>query len=553
MNHAVQASYDQVPYPGLSHSNTHPDRLATLATLLGMSAAPVERCRVLELGCAVGGNLIPMAYGLPGSQFLGIDASARQIAEGQAAVAALSLENIELRQMDILGVGAELGEFDYILAHGVFSWVPPAVQDGILRICSQNLAPNGVSYVSYNTYPGWHMIDIVRGLMRYHTRNVVDPPSRADEARAILRFLAESCSGENNAYGSFLKMYSEFVDGKLVDDRPRCDATLLHDELEEINQPLYFYQFVERAGDHGLQYLADFHSPMGDSVRPEVAERLMRMAPSLVDLEQYCDFLQNRTFRQTLLCHQEVALSRTLTPGRAKGFYVVSRAKPVSPEPDVQSAAVEEFRGHDGATLSTDHPVSKAAMLCLAQAWPQSLAFDQLLSAARARLEQEGGTPAAGNGDLDAQVLGTNLLKGFGYSQSLVELHVYAPSLAVTAGDCPVASAVACFQAQSAGQVTNLRHERVNLDGLDRFLLQRLDGSRDRVALLELLLAGPVAQGILTLQRAGESPGAAGERELLAEELERRLQGLARAGLLVTPGQTPEVAGKLRAGTASRV
>ncbi|RPI58997.1 MAG: class I SAM-dependent methyltransferase, partial [Chloroflexi bacterium] len=138
-------SYDRLPYPSLSYPQTHPDRLATLATLLGMSPAPVERCRVLEMGCAGGGNLLPMADGLPGSEFVGIDASAVQIAAGQGAVAALGLANLSLRHLDILDVDESLGRFDYILVHGVYSWVPPEVQNKILTVCKENLAPQGVA------------------------------------------------------------------------------------------------------------------------------------------------------------------------------------------------------------------------------------------------------------------------------------------------------------------------------------------------------------------------------------------------------------------------
>ena len=162
---AKQSSYDEVPYPSTSHVFTHPDNLATVATLLGLSPTPIIHCRVLELGCAGGGNLIPMALNLPDSSFVGIDASAVQIAEGQQAIAALGLANITLHHLDILDVTAELGQFDYIIVHGIFSWVPTAVRDKILEICQQNLTSNGVAYVSYNTYPGWHMMGSIREMM----------------------------------------------------------------------------------------------------------------------------------------------------------------------------------------------------------------------------------------------------------------------------------------------------------------------------------------------------------------------------------------------------
>jgi SAM-dependent methyltransferase len=159
-----ETTYDQVPYESHPFAQTHPDRLATVATLLGMAPTPVEHCRVLELGCASGGNLIPMAAGLPESTFTGIDLSQSAIVAGQAMVASLQLTNIDLRHASILEADGELGIFDYIICHGVYSWVPPEVQDRILEICARNLAPNGVAYVSYNTYPGWH----ARGTIREH-------------------------------------------------------------------------------------------------------------------------------------------------------------------------------------------------------------------------------------------------------------------------------------------------------------------------------------------------------------------------------------------------
>ena len=100
-----------------------------------------NRCRVLELGCTDGGNLLPMAATLPRSSFLGIDLSGRQIAAGQKMIERLGLENVELRQMDIADVGEDFGTFDYIICHGVYSWVPPPVQDKILEICARRLAP----------------------------------------------------------------------------------------------------------------------------------------------------------------------------------------------------------------------------------------------------------------------------------------------------------------------------------------------------------------------------------------------------------------------------
>ena len=158
------SSYDRVPYDSKPFPQTHPDRLATMASLFGLKPPLVDTAQVLELGLAGGGNLIPMAVALPDSHFVGIDLSPRQVDEGVRVVERLGLTNIELRAQDILDLGEDLGVFDYILCHGVYSWVPASVQEKILEIHARHLAPGGIGYISYNAYPGWHL----RGVVRIH-------------------------------------------------------------------------------------------------------------------------------------------------------------------------------------------------------------------------------------------------------------------------------------------------------------------------------------------------------------------------------------------------
>lgn len=536
MTQQASVSYDQVPYPGLSHSHTHPDCLATLGRLLGLQTAPVEKCRVLELGCATGSNVIPMASSLPGSDFTGIDISARQIAAGQKWIDDLGLKNINLRQMDILEITPELGKFDYIIAHGVFSWVPEPVQEKLLAICRQNLAKNGIAFVSYNTYPGWHIINVARDLMRYYSRDISDPIERVAEARASLHFFSGASPAEKSGYFSLLKSYDEFINFSENGASPKTDSALLHDELEEINQPFYFYQFIERAEKHGLQYLGDFEHAVEEKLPKNALEVLRKKATGLIDLEQSCDFLVNRTFRKTLLVHKETSINRKLTPVRAKEFFIASHAKPPADGFDLNSKTVVQFTDRNGSALSTDHPISKAALLCLAEVWPRSMTFDELLSAAKIRLN--GSTPAQdetiGNSwDTDANVLAANLLRAYGYSSELVELHVFRPQIAAQAGEYPAAIPTARWQALDGESVTNLRHERITLDGFDRFIIQYLDGSSNREKLIEALLNGPVADGTLELNQGGETLDPDDKQELLKQELEFHLKWLAAASLLL--------------------
>jgi methyltransferase-like protein/SAM-dependent methyltransferase len=521
--------YDQVPYPSHSFTASHPDRLATLAILLGMVPPPVEHCRVLELGCAGGGNIIPMAQDLPDSEFVGIDLSEREIADGQTVVNRLALANVSLKAMNILDVDASFGQFDYIITHGIYSWVPPEVQDKILEICRQNLVPNGVAYVSYNTYPGWRLLGTVRDMMLYHTRDIADPHQKVAEARALIEFLAESIPANFNPHSNFLHAYVNFFKEQALPKAQVEDAFLLHDELAGVNEPLYFYQFAERAEAHGLKYMAeaDFRIMLASSFPDETAKALRKVAKSTIALEQYMDFLRNRTFRQTLLCHQDVRLSATMDAERMVKFYVGSPALPVSDEPDVNSSSIEQFRAPDHAILSTDHPVTKAAMLYLTRIWPQVVPFETLLAEACDRLNEVPHDIAA-----DAQILGANLLKAYGYSDNLVELHVYAPHFVVEVSERPVASPVARLDAEKRGPVTNVRHERVRLNEFSYYLLPYLDGSRDRAALLEIMERRGT-QGRMEEGQEDRPADDGGQESTPAELLGTVLQQLANAALLV--------------------
>ncbi len=530
----MQSTYDQIPYPSFSFAQSHPDRLATLAIMLGMTPAPVNACRVLELGCAGGGNLMPMAYTLPGSEFVGIDYSPRQIKIAQDGAEKLGLKNATFRTMDIMNITAELGQFDYIIAHGVYSWVPFEVRDRLLQVCKQNLAPRGVAYVSYNTYPGWHLMKIMREAMLYHTRGISDLRDRAAQSRAMLDFLVDSVSTDS-AYGGFLRVYARYLSGEIKGSSDSGDAFLLHDELEEVNDPIYFHQFMEHAEKYGLQYLSEatLQSVFGNEFSAETKQRLQKMARNIVELEQYLDFLRNRMFRQTLLCHDDIAVERAVSPEQLYSFYIASRARAEADDPDILNVSVERFVDSESIALSTNHPVSKAAMLHLGQIWPQAISFEELLIAARARvgltLSRE--EDAAG-WERDAYVLAANLLQGYGYSAELVELHVHVPPLQVEISERPVASAVARLQAQDSNMVTNLWHERVRLDDATHYLIRRLDGTCDRAALLDEL-TDLVARGALVIQ---QSPGEDTEedvRDILARTLEQNIRRLARSALLV--------------------
>ncbi|MBK9054080.1 MAG: class I SAM-dependent methyltransferase [Chloroflexi bacterium] len=509
-------TYDETPYPFLSYSETHPDLLSAIATVLGMNPKPINQCRVLDIGGASGGNLLPLALVLPQSEFVVVDYSARQIEEGQTIAAALGLTNIHFLHQDIMAMSPDLGQFDYIIAHGLYSWVPATVRDQLLAVIKQLLAPQGVAYVSYNLYPGWFYMRMMREMMLYHTRHIHEPAAKAREARAYIQFLSEGVKPDSGAFGLFLHSYQQVLNKDV-----RVDATLLHDELETVNEPVYFHQFAGHAAAHGLQYLAeaDFDTVFPSNFPPAVTEKLLQMATDAIDLEQQMDFLRNRTFRKTLLCHEGVNLNRNLSPAQAQHLRFAARIHPLNDKPDITGNSVERFQAINEATFATNHPVTKAALVHLGHIAPQTLPFARLLHHAITMAYPS--LPDQATINQDATLLAANLLKASAYSPMLMELHTWQSPFTLEIAAQPTVSPYARWQAQTQRQVTNLRHERIRLDGLTHFLVIQLDGTVDRAALRERIAAA---------MQNGSLPKP--ENVDLEQEITLGLKWLAQAALL---------------------
>ena len=522
---AAQNPYDVVPYTSHPFLQSHPDRLATMATLFGMKPQPIEKCRVLELGCSSGGNLIPMADEFPESEFVGIDLSLRQVNDGRAVIEAVGLKNIVLHQMSITDVNEEMGQFDYIITHGVFSWVPRVVQDKILEICSKNLKPQGVAYVSYNTYPGWHMRGMIRDMMGYRSRSFDQPADRVRQARALLDFLVQSVPTEDNAYGIMLKAELNMLRGQE-------DSYLLHEHLEDVNEPVYFHQFMERAEAKQLQYLGecDFRIMATSNLSRQVESTIQSVATNLIEAEQYMDFVRNRMFRQTLLCHKDVVLDRNITPENILGLYVASPSKPENPEVDLRANDQTKFVGPT-SVMTTSERLVKAAMLHLGAVWPRSVPFMDLLARARSRLNPDPVVVDAVNAARDSRTLAEPMIRC--YSTLHVELSAHASGFTLEPSDKPKASALARYQAKNSNRVTNRRHENVGLNDLQRHIVSALDGETDRAGIIEKLVE-LVKTNVLVIHNDGQRvQDEAIMRDIMTKALEQNLKDLAPHAILI--------------------
>ncbi|MBV8378714.1 MAG: methyltransferase regulatory domain-containing protein [Verrucomicrobia bacterium] len=516
--------YDEVLYPAAVFPQTHPNRLATVAFLRGMQPAPIHRCRVLELGCGVGANIIGMAFQLPTSEFIGLDLAQRPIASGQASVIELDLRNVSLHAMDLCDANPErFGRFDFIIAHGLYSWVPQPVRERILAICREMLNPQGVAYISYNAYPGNHLRDLVRGMMRFHTAGFEDPVDKVGQARGLLKFLAESTPKPDYYVAAIRAQFERTL---------QCvDEAFFHDDLSEINQPFYFHEFITAAFRHGLQFVGEARANelQPGKFAPNVMERMKELegAPEVVR-EQYKDFVRGSAFRETLLCHGELKLAPNILVERVRELYASCDA---APETGGESRAERAlFRRASGAELETSHPLIYAAMKSLWSHWPVALSFEALLDHARAQ-SASGEVGRAGTDELRtlAEALTVAYRAGF------LQLQVAPHEVTNVVSQRPSTSRLTRFLLERGDFATNQLHASIKFpDALSRRLVQLLDGTRDQEMLTRDLVEyvraghGEVFENGALVENMMEVPA------IIERRVREGLQSLAREGMLVS-------------------
>jgi len=511
--------YDRVAYPSMAHPQTFAENLAIKGFLRGLDVAPPDRCRVLELGCGDGFNLATMAVIHPDAHYTGIDYSADSIERGRKILTGLNLSQVRLEAADIRALPAEFGEFDYIIAHGVYSWVPSDVRDALLAVISRNLAPHGVAFVSYLALPGAYMRETVRSIVRFHTRAVTDPKGKVLQARAVLQTVTRATAEPN--------IYSQWLTAELDLIEKHTDEGFFHDELSEISAPVLFTEFLDHAAKHRLQFFseAEYLLPVGRFLTEEARTRLRPLEANRVLLEQYLDFIEGRRFRQTLLC--KPGLGTSLATERLDTLHIHLRAKPATATTNITGDEPTDYHGEKKAILRAKTPAEKAALLVLSSTNGRTLSYAQLITAVQRRAAEAG------------------VVLGDGYEPALRKFIIHSgvpglidfswgrPAYATTTPQRPQANPLVHWMlAQNSPQLANLTGQFVEIDDpLGRFLLSRLDGTRDHAALLTDIRAF-LAQAHATAKAEGQPPPALPQPDAptLSAQLTNSLQGLTQLG-----------------------
>ena len=466
--------YDAVPYPPYSFPATSIARLGAIGRIFSLPTADPRKARVLELGCGSGINTLAMAQLYPESEFVGVDLSMRHIQQADEALAATGLGNVRFIQGNIAELGEDLGKFDYIITHGIYSWVPAEVREAILRLCRENLQPGGIAYISYNCLPGWRMRGALRDMMKMHTGGLTDIAAKVAQGKALIKFLAESCQ-EDTPYGKYMRQELEAL-------RNIDNSYIAHEFFEEENNAFYFTDFLQAAAAHKLAYLGDAEpaTMVVDNLPPQAAQTLKSLKLNLIATEQYMDFVRNRVFRSTLLCHASAALNRSIDPATLSDLEVTALVTLKRPWSSSEPAV---FAGLNGNEFTVTDQAAAEVLSRIAATGRRSRPCHEVI-------EETAGALSAVSGDRDPAVLreqlGRFLLQS--YFRRMVDLTLGPVGSPAEGGEeKPCVLPLARWQASKGFRVSSHRLEMLNADAFVGKLITLCDGTRDRSALVDAM------------------------------------------------------------------
>lgn len=491
--------YDAIPYTESSFPQLDPARFGVIGLLAGREPKDPGRCRVLELGCGHGLSMVALAQKYPDSELIGIDLSRRQIENGADIARAADIGNVRLETMSIDDPEvAGLGAFDYIVCHGVYSWVPPHVQDAILAVCSRQLLPDGLAFISYNSLPGWGAAMIYRDVAVDMARRRDEPGEKVRLATAFLDAMAKSLAAAEKRPDRMMaqRMARRFRRGPA--------SYLLHEYMEEFNQPCYFRDFARRAEDHGLSHAGEnmlrlnFPVAAGGRVAGQVIRRL---ATDRIDALQLLDYFQNTQFHSSIL-RQGGAESERMALADLLERCALSTSLAAPEGLTLAEGVAQVFK--KGTSAVTPTGAVPKAMLARIAASRTPLAWNELVAEARRRLEAEeirlpdGLDP--GNEIEKAKVLFQRMALSDLVGLSLPADNALRPAAEMP--ERPVATRLARSLAAEGKPPVNLLLNRRPVLRVTEYLLPLCDGSRS-VEQLADMAADHTMEGGLPKPRTG--------------------------------------------------
>jgi SAM-dependent methyltransferase len=362
--------YDEVPYRSYPIEWTAPERLALASLLHGGPRQRLDQYSVLELGCGDGTNLIPMAYYRRHAEFVGIDAAHSRIAIASEKRTALQLDNVSFIAVDLQSAaGALSGQFDFIIAHGVFSWVSPDARHALLELCAERLRPGGLLYVNYNATPGWNVRGLIRDFLLASTTKIAGLGARTETARAIAARMAQELSNGEHPYTQILANEFRFVG----ENHPSHTA---HEYLAVHNHAYSRRTFLNLAGIHGFAYVADadFNYPSGRLPEAQASQfERLELEPDVGDL--WADLVYYRQLHSPILT-RPAFVRRPPTAGEFGALTLASEL--AGSETGDQKLTV--FEHPSGCRVEAKSEAMARALAALHDEWPAGTRLDRLFA-----------------------------------------------------------------------------------------------------------------------------------------------------------------------------
>ena len=297
MLRSVTAEYvDDVPYVRHFIAELAPSRARLVAALDGVPPPPGADFDYCELGCAHGDTLAALAAAHPDSRFLGVDLSAAHVASAKRLARDGALENVGVLERDFGDlVHEDIGEFDYIVAHGVLSWVSPEKRRALIDFASAKLKPGGLLHVSYNTMPGWSSVEPLRQLILFGGTGGAAGETSLERARRGLEF----AHAMKRAGADYFTKNPEAA--AMLDTIARVGLPyVVHEYMHEHWIPMYFARVAWEMAQNGLHFVGGIpaHVNFRDAALPEAQERLLAPVTDRVTFESLKDFALNEFFRR---------------------------------------------------------------------------------------------------------------------------------------------------------------------------------------------------------------------------------------------------------------
>lgn len=312
MPDAIHELYETQAYPPMSHPLSDPAVTAVAAQMAGLDVPPPRRARVLEIGCCSGHNLIPLAQRWPESRFTGIDLAARAIDEARDRASRSGLGNVAFHAVDLREYAPTDGPFDFIIAHGFFSWVPDEVKAALLLFCHKHLSPSGIATVSFNLECGWKLrLPVIAKARAIQQAGGVDDVS----ALRILKSVT----------------YPDTPEIAIIDDMLAKGAAILpFDDFSPVNDPWPLDRFVQAAANAGLRWLgeSDPGANFPAALSEEFLVELRHQVRDPLGYQLAVDEALGRTFRSSVLCRADAPVAARLSLEKVLEFSIQTGVQP---------------------------------------------------------------------------------------------------------------------------------------------------------------------------------------------------------------------------------